>query len=158
MKITFTETINLPVEQVYSYFPTPHDWQRLYGAFGSVKDRGDGWYAVPLRGVPFPLVARIIECQPHQRVAWELKGFWQGRGEVNFAPAPGGVTVSGFEEIRVGPVPLFSRALEKAFLEKKFRAVWESGWRRLRREARSQSDAEMNAKLPATPNVDSVSR
>ena len=58
MIIRFQHEFSLPVEEVYSYFQTPADWSRLYGLAGDVKDLGGGWYAVPLKRFPFPLVAK----------------------------------------------------------------------------------------------------
>lgn len=137
MLISFDEELHLPVEDVYPYFRSPRDWPRLYGTFGDVEERGGGWFAVPLRAFPFPLVARITVDEPLRRVAWEFKGFWSGNGEVAFGPAAGGVTVKGYERISIRPLPWLSPLLERLFLERRFKAVWESGWRRLRRQAQS---------------------
>ena len=134
MLLKFHEEFELRVEDVYPFFPTPMDWTRLYGAFGEVEDRGDGWYAVPLRRFPFPLVARITHDEPLKCVKWEFKGFWRGDGEVSFSPATDGVTVQGYERISVRPLLWLSPFIERLFLEKRFKAVWESGWRRLRRQ------------------------
>ena len=133
MRIEFAEDLDVPVEQVYSFFRTPEDWPRLYGAFGDVEDRGDGWKAVPLKHFPFPLVARITRDEPLRCVRWEFAGFWRGEGEVNFQATPRGVRVEGYEQISVGPLSVLSRVVERLFLEQKFRAVWKAGWRRLRR-------------------------
>ena len=135
MLIEFDEHFDLPVERVYPYFRTPRDWTRLYGAFGEVEERRDGWYAVPLRRFPFPLVARVVKDEPNRRVAWVFGGFWRGEGEVSFVPTDRGVAVRGYERIATGGFGALSRVLEQLFLERRFRQVWESGWRRLRREA-----------------------
>ncbi len=76
MIIRFTELIRLPGAEIYSYFQSPADWSRLYGLAGKVLDRGDGWYAVPLRRFPFPLVARVTAAEPVRLVRWVFKGFW----------------------------------------------------------------------------------
>lgn len=135
MIIRFTEDLDLPVEHVYGIFRTPRDWTRLYGSFGEVRDRGDGWFVVPLRGFPFPLVAKIVDDEPRRRVRWVFRGFWRGEGEVSFTARPDGVTVEGFEEIAVRPLGFLSPVAERLLLERRFRAIWNSGWRRLRRGA-----------------------
>jgi len=135
MRIEFDETIDLPVEEVYPYFRSPVDWPRLYGAFGEVEDRGDGWYAVPLARIPFPLVAKVTTDEPLERVRWTFKGFWKGEGEVNFVRTERGVALRGFETISPRPLLFLAPLVERLFLDRRFRAVWESGWRRLRRQA-----------------------
>lgn len=134
MRIDFDETFQLPVDVVESYFRTPADWVRLYGLAGEVEDRGDGWIAVPLAGFPFPLLAKTVEHQQGERVRWVFRGFWKGEGEVRFGRTrTGGCRIQGFEEIAVRPLGPLSRALERLFLERRFRAIWALGWRRLRR-------------------------
>lgn len=133
MRIDFNETFDVPVEEVYGYFKTPVDWPRLFGTFGEVSDRGEGWYAVPLKGSPFPLVAKIVVDEPRQKVRWIFGGFWRGTGEVRFLDQPDGVRVEGFEEIAVRGLGLLSPVVERTLLERRFRAVWETGWRRLRK-------------------------
>lgn len=135
MLIEFDEHFGLSAEQVYPYFRSPSDWPRLFGSFGDVEDRGDGWYAVPLRAFPFPLVARVTRDEPNRCVAWSFRGFWRGQGEVSFVPSDGGVRVHGYERISVRAPPFLSRLLERVALERRFRRVWSSGWRRLRRQA-----------------------
>jgi hypothetical protein len=135
MLIKFDEELDLPVDDVYPYFRTPQDWPRLYGAFGEVEDRGDGWYAVPLRRFPFPLVARVTGDEPLRVVRWEFGGAWRGEGEVRFTPTDRGVTVQGYESITLRPLRWLAPILEPLFLEARFRRLWESGWRRLRRQA-----------------------
>ena len=51
---------------------------------------------------------------------------------------PAGEVVEGFEEIAVRPLGVLSPVLEQLVLERTFRAIWESGWRRLRRRASGQ--------------------
>ena len=133
MLIRFSESFDLPGEDVYAYFKTPADWTRLFGSFGEVEDRGDGWSAVPLKGFPFPLVAKVVVDEPGERVRWIFRGFWRGTGEVRFVPRPGGVAVEGFEEVAVRPLLVISPLAEKLFLDRRFRAVWDRGWRRLRK-------------------------
>lgn len=135
MLIEFDEEFDLPVDDVYPYFRTPNDWPRLYGAFGDVGDRGGGWYVVPLRRFPFPLVARVTKDEPLRKVQWEFRGFWRGEGEVRFTPTTRGVVVQGYERITVRPLPWLAPIVERLLLESKFRKLWESGWRRLRRQA-----------------------
>jgi uncharacterized membrane protein len=133
MIIRFEEQFEMPVEEIYRYFKTPMDWPRLYGAFGEVKDRGGGWVAVPLRGFPFPLVAKTTHDEPLRRVCWIFRGFWRGTGEVRFRERPGGVIVEGFEEIAIRPLGFLSPIVESLMLERRFRGIWEHGWRRLRK-------------------------
>ena len=139
MRHEFREEIPLPPATVYHYLRTPADWARLYGAFGEVVDRGDGWYAVPLRRSPFPLVARIIEDDPERRVAWEFGGFWKGHGEVNLEPTEVGTLVTGQETVHIPRMLGLGPAVERRLLEPRFRAIWDSGWRRLRRMAKAET-------------------
>lgn len=142
MPIEFDHEFDLPVETVYAYFRTPRDWPRLFGSFGEVQDRGEGWYAVPLRRFPFPLVARITRDEPLSSVNWVFRGFWRGEGQVSFAATSRGAAIRGFERISVRPLGWFAPVVEPLLLEKRFRKVWESGWRRLRREAAGRTGGE----------------
>ncbi len=135
MLIQFDHEFDLPVDEAYWYFRTPQDWPRLFGAFGPVEDRGQGWYAVPLRRFPFPLVARITKDEPLTRVAWEFGGFWRGEGQVSFTPTPRGVGIRGFERISARPLGPLAALVEPLLMQKLFERVWEAGWRQLRREA-----------------------
>ena len=146
MIIRFRHEFALPVADVYTYFRTPADWTRLYGLAGEVEDRGDGWFAVPLQRFPFPLVAKNVERVEGELVRWVFRGFWRGRGEVRFTETARGVVVEGFEEIAVRWLFWFSPVIERLFLERTFNAIWEIGWRRLRkREARGRSQPEDEA-------------
>lgn len=139
MRIEFEEEFGIPVQEVYEYFRTPMHWPLLFPAFGETRELGDGRYVVPFRGLPFPLVARITRDEPSRRVEWTLGGFWRGEGKVRFEPTHDGVTVSGYEQVSprwLWPAPL----AERLFLEARFRRVWESGWRRLRRRAAGRRD------------------
>ena len=133
MIIKFQHAFSLPVEELYSYFQTPADWTRLYGLAGDVKDLGSGWYAVPLKRFPFPLVAKNTEQKANEFVSWVFRGFWRGRGEVRFTASPTGVVVEGYEEISVRYLFFLSLLIERLFLERSFRSIWEIGWRRLRK-------------------------
>jgi len=128
----FREDIPLPPAEVYAYFRTPRDWTRLYGSFGEVRGRGGGWYAVPLKRSPIPLVARITVTDPDRRVAWAFRGMWKGRGEVNLEPSATGTLVTGFETITIPRVFGLGSLIERRFLQSQFRGIWDSGWRRLR--------------------------
>ena len=141
MMISFKHEIDLPIEEVCSYFRTPADWTRLYGLAGHVKDCGDGWFAVPLKRFPFPLVAKNTEQETHKLVRWVFRGFWRGRGEVRFAESTHGVVVEGYEEIAVRWLFFLSPIVERLFLQRKFNAIWEIGWHRLRkREAAGRTE------------------
>ena len=133
MIIKFKHKFSLPVEEVYSYFQTPADWVRLYGLAGDVKNLGEGWYAVPLKRFPFPLVAKNIEQRPNELARWVFRGFWRGRGEVRFTERSDGVTVEGYEEIAVRWLFSLSPVIERLFLERSFQSIWEIGWHRLRK-------------------------
>lgn len=135
MLLSFEERIELPAATVYAYFRTPEDWVRLYGSFGEVRDLGDGWRSVALRGFPWPLVARITHDEPERRVSWEFRGFWQGDGEVRFDSVADGVVVSGHERIRPAGLSLLAPLAERLFLDRRFRAIWALGFRRLRKQA-----------------------
>ncbi|MCC7074011.1 MAG: hypothetical protein IT383_22070 [Deltaproteobacteria bacterium] len=138
MRIEFEERFALSPEHCYQYFKTPADWVRLYGAFGEVEDRGDGWQAVVLRGFPLPLVARVVEARPPACVRWEFGGPWRGSGTVELLREAPGVVIRGYEEIELRLVPRIAhRWLERAFMERRFRGIWKLGWRRLREEAAS---------------------
>ena len=132
MLIRFRESFALPAAEVYAYFRTPADWVRLYGFAGRVENRGDGWYAVPLQGFPFPLVARITHDDPSRRVSWSFRGFWRGDGEVRIVEVAGGVVVEGHEDISVRWLGVLSPLVERPLLERQFRRIWQLGWKRLR--------------------------
>ena len=131
----FREQIPLTAHEIYDFMRSPQDWIRLYGASGRVKDRGDGWYAVPIKRSPFPLVARITEDRPGRRVAWEFRGVWSGRAEVNLERSADGTLVTGFESVSIPRLFGLGPVIERRLLERRFRAIWDSGWRRLRRMA-----------------------
>jgi len=133
----FHEDIPLSPAKIYDFMRSPMDWTRLYGAFGEVEDRGEGWYAVPLKRSPFPLVARITENEPGRRVAWEFRGIWRGRAELNLKPTEEGTLVTGFETISIPRMLGLGPMIERRFLERGFQAVW--GWRRLRRMASAEA-------------------
>ena len=133
MIIEFNERFRLPVSEVYSYFKTPADWTRLYGLAGDPKDLGDGWFAIALKGFPFPLVAMNTVQKPNEMVRWVFRGFWRGEGEVRFVDTPEGVLVEGFERISVKYLFFLSPLFERLFLERSFRAIWGIGWHRLRK-------------------------
>ena len=143
MIIRFIEQFNLPAAEVYSYFHTPADWTRLYGLAGGSKELGDGWYAIALKHFPFPLVAKNTDQESNKAVRWVFRGFWRGRGEVRFVETTEGVTVEGFEEIAVRWLFSLSPLFERLFLERRFRAIWEIGWHRLRKREAPNGEASM---------------
>jgi hypothetical protein len=136
MHFEFDETIQLPPDAVYDYFKTPRDWVRLYGAFGEVTDRGDGWFAVPMRRSPFPLIARMTVTEPDTRAAWDLRGFWKGHGDIHLEAVGDGTRIAGHETVNIPRMLGLGPLLEKR-IEPQFVAVWESGWKRLRKTART---------------------
>jgi hypothetical protein len=131
MRIEFKEEFGLSQHVLFDYFKTPSDWSRLYGAFGNVENRGNDWHAVPLKRFPFPLVARITTVEPNRLVRWQFKGFWRGQAEVRLTQSNGKVVVEGFEEISMRWLFVFSSVIERLFLERRFRAIWQSGWQKL---------------------------
>ncbi len=133
MIVRFRHEFALPVEEVFSYFRTPADWSRLYGLAGEVKELGEGWYSVPLKRFPFPLVARNVEQEPDRFVRWTFRGFWRGWGEARFEPTERGVVVEGSEEIAVRWLFFLSPLVERLLLERTFRTIWDIGWHRLRK-------------------------
>lgn len=133
MIIRFEERFRLPPGEVYSYFRTPADWTRLYGLAGESEDLGDGWFAIALKGFPFPLVAKNTAQKPNEMVRWVFRGFWRGDGEVRLIETGDGVVVRGYERIGVRYLFFLSPVVEKLFLERRFRAIWSIGWRRLRK-------------------------
>lgn len=132
MRIDFDEVVDADVGRVFDFMKSPQDWTRLYGSFGEVTDRGNGWMAVPLRGFPIPLVARVTTIVPSELVAWELRGFFTGTGEVRLAPRGAGAAVRGYEEVSIPRLLGLGRIIERRFLTPRFERLWASGWRRLR--------------------------
>ena len=144
MRITFSERFALPTEEVFSYFASPADWSRLFG-FSGVRDLGSGWYAVGIKGFPFPLVAKSTLVEANRLARWTFRGFWSGHGEVRFTPSPESVLVEGYEEIAVRWLFFLSPLVERLFLESGFRSLWQFGWRRLRKFERSTDQEALQA-------------
>ena len=131
MRLEFDVSTALPQEQVHDFFKTPSDWPRLFTAFRPATRRKDGWTTVPIRRSPIPLVARITVDEPG-RIAWDLRGFWKGDGEVRFEDVANGTQVTGYEQIDLPRLLGLGRLIGK-WAEPRFALVWESGWRRLRK-------------------------
>jgi hypothetical protein len=131
MRVEFNKTLSAGPATVYGYMKSPHDWTRLYGSFGEIVDRGNGWMAIPLRRFPFPLIARISQHHEPDYVAWELRGFFTGRGEVRIRPEGDGSVAQGFEEASIPSLLGLGPMLERRFLEARFLRLWAGGWRRL---------------------------
>jgi hypothetical protein len=140
LRVSFNEWFDSPLEEVFSYFETPRDWTRLYGLAGRVEKLGDGWFAVPLKWLPFPLVAKNTLVEPERLVRWTFRGFWRGEGEVAFSETDGGVLVRGHEDLSVRWLGPLSPLVEKLFLERSFRSIWQIGWSRLRKRSAADSD------------------
>lgn len=130
MIITFSERFNLPVTEVFPYFASPSDWPRLYGST-NVQDLGSGWFAVGIKGFPFPMVAKTTMIEVNKIVHWTFRGFWRGEGEIRFTSSPGSVLLEGYEQVAVRYLFFFSPVVERCFLESRFRKLWELGWKRL---------------------------
>ncbi len=99
MLITFSEQFTLPVEEVFSYFASPADWARLYGSTG-VRDLGSGWFAVGIKGFPFPLVAKSTEVETDRLVRWTFRGFWRGEGGFDSPRCPNACFLRAMNESR----------------------------------------------------------
>ena len=129
MRIDFDEEVPVPPEVVFDYLRAPTEWPRLYGAFGEVQDLGKGWYAVPMGGNGAALEARLTHLELNRRAAWELRGEFPGRGEVNLSTCENGTRVVGFEQIDIDqdhdPETL-------AKLDGALAAIWQMGWDSLR--------------------------
>ena len=136
MIIHFKQQFALPIDEIFSYFQTPADWTRLYGLAGEVKNLGEGWFAIPLKSFPFPLVAKNTIVEPAKRVHWKFRGFWRGEGEFTFEKSNDHVTIEGYEKISIRWLFFLSPIVEKLFLERQFQGIWELGWRRLRKAER----------------------
>jgi hypothetical protein len=132
MRIEFDEVTDLPPEEVYEYFRSPHGWPELFTAFGRSIEGNDGWVHVPLRRSPFVLRAKVTSAEPYRRVAWTLRGFWSGSGEVRLLDLQDGTRVTGFENVSPPRILCWGGLLERG-AEPRFGAVRESGWRRIRR-------------------------
>ena len=145
MRVEFNEEFAVPLEDAYDYFRTPMHWPRLFPAFGEVRDRGDGWYAVSFKGFPFPLVTRITTDDPEQCVEWVFEGFWQGDARVEFERSSTGVVIRGYEQVSPRGLSWLAPLAERLFLEARFQKVWESGWRRLRRQSSSGLETSSSA-------------
>lgn len=137
MIIEFKQQFDLSIDEVFSYFRSPADWTRLYGLAGEVKDLGEGWFAIPLKSFPLPLVAKNTIVEPRKRIHWIFRGFWRGEGEITFETSNDHVTIEGYEEISIRWLFFLSPLVEKLFLERLFRGIWELGWRRLRKAERA---------------------
>jgi hypothetical protein len=131
--LQFREEFTLPAHQIFRYFATPADWATLYGVSGDTKVKGDGWYAVPLKRFPFPLVARNVEAQPDRLVRWMFGGFWRGVGEVRLTESGDITVVEGFEYITAHGLWLLATRFEERFMNTEFERIWSLGWDRIRR-------------------------
>ena len=87
MRVQFREEFDLPATEVFSYFETPAEWARLYGLAGTVRDYGDGWFAVPLARFPFPLIAKITRQEQDKYAHWIFRGVWEGEGDSAYGGA-----------------------------------------------------------------------
>ena len=132
MRLEFDVVTDLMPEEVYSYFRTPHDWPRLFPAFGDAREYKDGWVRVPIRQSPFALTAKVTMARPHSCVAWTMRGFWRGRAEIRLTDLQDGTRITGFEQVASPRMLGWDRTIEH-WAEPRFADVWESGWRRIRR-------------------------
>jgi hypothetical protein len=56
-------------------------------------------------------------------------------------PVTGGVVVEGYEEIAVRWLFFLSPLIEHLFLQRRFEAIWDIGWRRLRKRVAARQKA-----------------
>jgi len=133
MYLSFKEEFDLPVSVIFPYFKSPSEWAKLYGAVKPTKLIENGWYAVPLKMFPFPLMAKNVELDYEKRVRWIFGGFWKGVGEVNFYKGENTTIVEGFEYITAHGLWLMSGLFEKFFMENEFKRIWNLGWKRIRK-------------------------
>ncbi len=133
MIIRFNEEFQISIDEMYENFITPAHWTRIFGFPAKARELNDGWYSVPLKNFPFPLEAKYTFEDPPSKVQWVFRGFWKGEGEIRLTPTDTGVLVQGFEKIAVRPLLFFSPLVERLFLEKSFRKIWDIGWYRLRK-------------------------
>ncbi|MEN8173322.1 MAG: hypothetical protein ABFS03_10635 [Chloroflexota bacterium] len=136
MYLSFREAFDLPIGNIFPYFESPSTWAKLYGAMKPTKALKDGWYAVPLKKFPFPLVAKNVEYEHEKRVRWIFGGFWRGVGEVNFYTENNQTVVEGFEYITPHGLWFLASLFEKTIMEKEFKGIWDFGWRRIRKEGK----------------------
>ena len=129
MRIDFDEEVPVPPDVVFDYLRAPTEWPRLYGAFGEVRDLGKGWYAVPMAGARADLEARVTHLELNQRAAWELRGAFPGKGEVNLARCENGTRITGFEEINVEDAHDLEAIAE---MSRALASIWQMGWDSLR--------------------------
>lgn len=83
---------------------------------------------------------------PYERVAWDFRGFWRGDGALQFVETPAGTRITGHETITIPGPRVVAGPVERS-LEPGFAAVWEGGWRRLRKGAVTQKPPA-NTQLP----------
>ncbi len=133
MRLEFDEVTDLSPDQVYDHFRTPHNWPSLFAAFGETTTRTDGWIRVPIRHSPFSLIAKIDSLEPGRTISWDLAGLWKGRGEISLEDIPDGTRITGYEEVCL-PRLLGWGGLVERWAQPRFVAIWESGWRRIRRQ------------------------
>jgi hypothetical protein len=130
--LTFKEKFKVPANEVFSYFSSPKEWVRLFGTHKLPKDLGGGWYSVPLRYFPIPLVAKNVAVEKNKKVRWIFRGFWRGVGEVEFKSLSDGVSVEGFEYISPHGLWAAASLTERMFMDKEFHRIWNGGWKRIR--------------------------
>ena len=136
MYLQFREEFHLPAHRIFRYFATPADWATLYGAPSDTRVKGGGWYVVPLKRFPFPLVARNVEAQPDRLVRWVFGGFWRGVGQVQLIESGDTTLVEGFEYITAHGGWLLATFIEERFMTAEFERIWALGWDRIRRNER----------------------
>ncbi len=139
MYLHFREEFDLPISDIFPYFRSPSEWAKLYGAVKPTRLLKDDWHAIPLKKVPFPLLAKNVECNHHESVRWIFGGFWRGVGEVNFSSENGRTIVEGFEYITPHGAWFLSSFIEKRFMEKEFARIWNLGWKRIRKNKKGDN-------------------
>lgn len=132
MRVEFDLETELSPEEVYRYFETPECWPDLFTAFAAAHTNEDGWTKVPIHRSPFVLTARNTRVDAPNTAQWVLRGFWSGNGAVALSVTGTGTRIVGFEEVRP-PLLLRLGGILERWAEPRFTAVWETGWRQIRR-------------------------
>ncbi len=141
MRIDYDLITTLSAEDAYDIFRTPANWPRLFTAFGEPATARNGWVRVPIRRSPFALKAKVTTAEPFGLVAWQIRGFWHGHGEVHIERADAGTRIRGYEKI-TPPRMLGWSGLIQRWAQPRFEAVWESGWRQIRLYDESQTQQQ----------------
>ena len=138
MYLHFKEEFDLPIHEIFPYFESPSEWARLYGVVKPTRVLKDDWHAIPLKKVPFPLLAKNVDFHHEKSVRWIFGGFWRGVGEVNFSSQNNKTIVEGFEYITPHGAWFLSSLVERHLMEEEFTRIWNLGWKRIRKNRKGE--------------------